>query len=654
MKVCAQCGTKIGRKDRFCGKCGGTTFMETSMKTKFCVYCGAVMDAKAKYCAKCGKSNEGDISLSFLSEKKEAPENIELDFLKTPEQLAAEQERAAMEAELEAEAKRIEEESVRKAKEDLRRAEEELRRAEEEAARKIQEERMKAEEAARKAREERRRAEEEAARKAEEERKRAEEEAARKAEEERKRAEEEAARRAEEERKRAEEEAARRAEEERRRAEEEARRAEEERRRAEEEAARKAEEERRRAEEEAARKAEEERRRAEEERRRAEEEAARKAEEERRRAEEEAARKAEEERRKAEEAARKAEEERRKKEIEALRTNAVNAGKKAISKDSRVDLEAALDKFHVYYDKAGKQAGSNDVTDIYCTIEEILGITYYQEKSYKLATPLLQDAYEHGKGRAGIYMADWCLRHRKDISDQEEKLRESLEAALAEKSLMEKYPEDWKMATMALARIYEEGIGVDKNPAEAFKNYLACAELGDVEAMALVGNCYLYGEGVKKDTKAAFGWNEKAAMEGNERAIRNVAISYDFGTGVKRNAQNAIEWYKKLLEKIGNDRFAKYRIAMCLSDPDKDFGIKPTQEMYEEAIAYANQAINEGEDNANYVLGYCYTFGKGVEADYAQAYQYYSKAATHGNQKAKQKLNDFSKNGMGMYVYKKK
>ena len=332
----------------------------------------------------------------------------------------------------------------------------------------------------------------------------------------------------------------------------------------------------------------------------------------------------------------------------------MNAGKKAISKDSRVDLEAALDKFHVYYDKAGKQAGSNDVTDIYCTIEEILGITYYQEKSYKLATPLLQDAYEHGKGRAGIYMADWCLRHRKDISDQEEKLRESLEAALAEKSLMEKYPEDWKMATMALARIYEEGIGVDKNPAEAFKNYLACAELGDVEAMALVGNCYLYGEGVKKDTKAAFGWNEKAAMEGNERAIRNVAISYDFGTGVKRNAQNAIEWYKKLLEKIGNDRFAKYRIAMCLSDPDKDFGIKPTQEMYEEAIAYANQAINEGEDNANYVLGYCYTFGKGVEADYAQAYQYYSKAATHGNQKAKQKLNDFSKNGMGMYVYKKK
>ncbi|MDE6712588.1 MAG: zinc ribbon domain-containing protein, partial [Lachnospiraceae bacterium] len=86
MKVCAQCGTKIGRKDRFCGKCGGTIFNETSAKTKFCVYCGVAMDAKAKFCPKCGKSNEGDISLSFLNEKKEVPEALELDFLKEKQQ----------------------------------------------------------------------------------------------------------------------------------------------------------------------------------------------------------------------------------------------------------------------------------------------------------------------------------------------------------------------------------------------------------------------------------------------------------------------------------------------------------------------------------------------------------------------------------------
>ncbi len=204
---------------------------------------------------------------------------------------------------------------------------------------------------------------------------------------------------------------------------------------------------------------------------------------------------------------------------------------------------------------------------------------------------------------------------------------------------------------MILARIHLEGIGVKKDQAEAFKYYLRCAELGDVDAMAMVGNCYLYGEGVKKDTKTAFTWNEKAAKEGNERAIRNVAVSYDFGTGVKKDPKQAIEWYKKLLEILGNDRFAKYRIAICLSDPDREYGIKPTQEMYEEAISYAKQAVEEGEKNANYILGYCYTFGKGVNKDHEQAYQYYAKAANQGHQKAKEKLTKFVKTNMG-HVYR--
>ncbi|MDE6529724.1 MAG: sel1 repeat family protein, partial [Lachnospiraceae bacterium] len=465
--------------------------------------------------------------------------------------------------------------------------------------------------------------------------KRAEEEAARKAEE-------EAARKAEEERKRAEEEAARKAEEERI----------------------KAEEERKRAEEEAARKAEEERIKAEEERKRAEEEAARKAEEERIKAEEErkraeeAARKAEEERIKAEEeAARKAEEERRKKEIEELCADAQSAGTKALNKakksveTARADLETALDKFHSYYQKAGKDVDNKEMKEMFCEIEENLGILYYQEKSYKLAAPLLKDASENGRNRAKVYMAEWCLRSRKELPEDPEELKKKLEEALADENLMKKYPEDQILANMILARIHLEGIGVKKNPAEAFKYYLKCAELGDVEAMAMVGNCYLYGEGIKKDTKTAFTWNEKAAKAGNERAIRNVAVSYDFGTGVKKDPKQAVEWYKKLLEILGNDRFAKYRIAICLSDPDREYGIKPTQEMYEEAVFYAKQAVEEGEKNANYILGYCYTFGKGVNKDHEQAYQYYAKAANQGHQKAKEKLNNFVKTNMG-YVYK--
>ena len=595
MKVCAKCGTKIGRKDRFCSKCGGTSFNETSTKVKFCLYCGAVIDSKAKFCAKCGKSCEGDISLSFLDEKKAVPENVELDFLKKPEEqekveldFLKKQEEPAAELDFlkKSEEKEKEEQSFFK-KQEVPAAELDFLKKQEEPE-----------------------AELDFLKKQEEPE--AELDFLKKQEE-----------------PKVELDFLKQAEEEKKKAEEEARKAEEEKKKAEEEAARKAEEERKKA----------------------EEEAARKAEEEKKKAEEEAARKAEEERKKAEE-------ERKRKELEALRVEAVYAGKRAldkykISEDSaRVDLENVLDKFNEYYQKADEGEDNKEAEEISSGIKEVLGVIYYQEKSYKLAIPLLKEACAHNKNRAKIYVADWYLRNRKEFSGKPEDLKKDLEDALADEKLMKEHPEDRIKANMALARIFTDGIGVKKNQAEAFGYYLKCAELDDVEAMAMVGNCYLYGEGIKKDTKAAFPWNEKAAKAGNERAIRNLAVSYDFGTGVKKDAKKAIEWYKKLLEKIGNDRFAKFRIAMCLSDPDRDYGIKPTPEMYEEAISYAKQAIEEGEKNANYVLGYCYTYGKGVKADHGQGYTYYSKAASNGHQKAKTQLNSFVKTGMGNYVYR--
>ncbi len=560
--------------------------------------------------------------------------------------------------------KREEEQAARAAeaaaKEAARRAEEEKKHAEAEAVRKAVEEKKRAEEAARRMEAERRRAEEEAKRKAEEEKKRA-EEAARRAEEEKKRA-EEAARKAEEAKKRAEEEAKRRAEEEKKRAEEAARKAEEERKRAEEEAKRRAEEEKKRAEE-AARKAEEERKRAEEEakrkaeeeRKRAEEEAKRKAEEEKKRAEEEAKRKAEEEaKRKAdEEAARKAAEERDKK-IKELREDADTYGKKAIDKsepvieDGRNELEAALDKYNDYFRQAQIRADLSESAVQYYTIVERLGVMYYNERAYKLAEPLIRDAAFHGKARAAVVYVDWMLRNRKDIPAEPGSLKNLLTAALADESVASRRYETIR-ALYNLGRIYEEGITVEKNLAEAFNFYKQSAELGDPKSMALVGQFYLYGDGVRKDSKEAFAWSSRAAELGQEKGIRNVAVAYDFGTGVKRDAQKAVFWYKKLLEIVSNDRFAMYRIAYCLADPEKEYSTKPTEEMLKEACVYANKAIAEGEKKAEFILGYYHTLPFEGGPDYNKAAGHFAKAANNGDEKSKKWLARMVKGSNGNY-----
>ena len=527
-------------------------------------------------------------------------------------------------------------EAAEKAAREAAMTDEERAKAAEEAARKAEEERKKAEEESRKAEE----AAKEAARKAEEERKRAEEERL-KAEEERKKAEEE--------RKRLEEEARIRAEEEKKRAEEEARKAEEERKKAEEERKRLEEEERRRAEEEAKRIEEERRIREEEERkRREEEERKRKEEEERRRKEEEERLRREEEER------RKAAEERERK-LRALREETMKNGQKALEKcgdsdeEGRIALEAALDMYQQYFKEAQVKPQESEAADGYFRIAEHLGVSYYKEKSIKLATPLLKEAAEYGRNRAKVFYVDWLLRNRKYVPETPGYLKDMLESALQDEEVTKREDERIK-ALLEMGRIYEEGVTVDKSFPDAFRYYMEAAQAGNPKAQACVGQFYLYGDGVKKDAKEAFVWNEKAAAAGEEKAIRNLAVAYDFGSGTHKDAEKAVHWYKELLKLAGNDRFAMYRIAYCLADPEMEFRRKFSEDNIREAVSYAEQALAEGEKKADYIIGYYHTLPLDNGPDYNKAVAHFSKAANHGEDKAKRWLSKFVKNGSGSYT----
>ena len=746
MRICANCGNKLGKKDRFCGKCGSSEINETTSifgfdfgpKTKKCIYCGTTLEGKAKFCWSCGKSTEGGISLSFLDEKKQsepsaqlggfapaqeqqpaevtqmaspaspAPvqqsENVpELDFLKSPEDFSSslggnegsgithnpashlsgqsvEHKKADNSAMPQAAVWSIPQdpdqvptppplpeptshpaplristpdvdpaEAEKIAAEEAAKRAEEERKAAEEAAKKAEEERKLAEEAARKAEEEKKRAEEEAARKAEEERKKAEEErkkaeeeAKKKAEEERKKAEEEAKKKAEEERKKAEEEAKKKAEE-AKKAEEERLKQEEEKKKAEEEAKRKAEEARKAAEE-AAKKAEEERKKAEEEaKKKAEEEAKKKAEEERKKAEEEAARKAKEE------AERKALAELRK-DADTSATAAIKATKKG-TPESYNELAAALDKYRDYEKKTGINMSDEADNDTFISVEDILGTHYYDEDAFKLAVPLISDAARHGKAKSGLYYVDHVVRNRTLMPEDEGALKNILDKAMEDKDIMSN--KDMKIKLLLLnAKIYKEGLTVKKNMETAFGYYKQAAELGSPKGTGYVGNCLLYGDGVKRDPKAAFEWNMKAAEAGEERGIRNVAVAYDYGTGIKHDALEAVKWYKKLLEIVSNDRFAKYRIAYSLANPDKIIGFRPDESQLKEAYDYAEAALEAGEGEAEYVLGYLKTLHVNGGPNYTESYTHFAKVANRGNEKAREWMAKFVKNGNGTYMFR--
>lgn len=58
------------------------------------------------------------------------------------------------------------------------------------------------------------------------------------------------------------------------------------------------------------------------------------------------------------------------------------------------------------------------------------------------------------------------------------------------------------------------------------------------------------------------------------------------------------------------------------------------KEKYEEAFAFFKQAALMDNPEAEYRLGYCYRFGRGIQQDHFQAVKWFQKAAEHGNANA--------------------
>jgi uncharacterized protein len=158
-------------------------------------------------------------------------------------------------------------------------------------------------------------------------------------------------------------------------------------------------------------------------------------------------------------------------------------------------------------------------------------------------------------------------------------------------------------AQCALAVIYERGLGVTRDPAEAIRWYRKIVDeaapppvLGEIDwargaadfAMTQLGFLYENGDGVAPDEAAA--WFRKAAAHGYVGAQTVLGIKYVEGRGVPQDSAEAA----KLLGK----------------------------------------AANKGVTRAQIALGNLYASGQGVSQDIVQAYKWFNLAARYPASKA--------------------
>ena len=108
----------------------------------------------------------------------------------------------------------------------------------------------------------------------------------------------------------------------------------------------------------------------------------------------------------------------------------------------------------------------------------------------------------------------------------------------------------------------------------------------------------------------------------------------------KGNYQQAFVYYKQSAEH--GYAAAQYMFGYCYYEG------KGVDQDNKQAVAWYRKAAEQGYAYAQYMLGYCYYAGKGVEQDYKQAVAWYRKAAEQGNARAQCNLGVCYEYGQGV------
>lgn len=191
-----------------------------------------------------------------------------------------------------------------------------------------------------------------------------------------------------------------------------------------------------------------------------------------------------------------------------------------------------------------------------------------------------------------------------------------------------------------LGQCYEEGIGVERNLAKAFRLYWQASD-----------NCRPAQERLNKDTYQCqlAKWLKKAVKRKDflstdlAEAMCMLGSCYRHGYGVDCDMTSAVEWWCKAAE-LG-DAYACDCMGYCYSIEQ---GGMPKD--LEQAFAYYQKAAERGYAGAYFTLGLCYSEGNGVGRDDEQAFLWFKKAADNDNPMAWVELGNCYATGRGVTV----
>ena len=221
---------------------------------------------------------------------------------------------------------------------------------------------------------------------------------------------------------------------------------------------------------------------------------------------------------------------------------------------------------------------------------------------------------------------------------------------------LDRDPDDAAAMTL-LGELYNQGLAVRQDPAQAAQWYKLAANRGDAHAMASLALMATDGRGITKDLVQARDWLEKAAAKDEATACYNLAlllinsgseaeiaraaqllkvaasaeigdaqhdlgVLYARGLGVPQDSEKAADWYFRSIRNGSTAGEVEYAIALF-----NGTGVAKNEAA---AARFFRQAAIQGNAIAQNRLARLYVLGKGVPRNLVEAAAWHLVAAGQG------------------------
>lgn len=196
-------------------------------------------------------------------------------------------------------------------------------------------------------------------------------------------------------------------------------------------------------------------------------------------------------------------------------------------------------------------------------------------------------------------------------------------------------------------RLYEDGKNAleEKDYDSAYKFFQTSVDLGNIDAIYELSECYYWGRGSDINYDKAISLIRLGLDKENNNCLFLMGRAFDNGNGVDKDIDKAKTYYRRAIDECSDKKVigkAQGNLANIL------WHESPLSEDKSEIVLLYEASMNNGNEFSMENLGNHYYDGYNIKSDYEKAYYYLRQAAQHNRTTVYTRLGYMCANGQGI------